>query len=69
MRAAAAELRTGDRLLLCSDGLYNPVGDAGMELILNASTSSEEALSVLIDSANLAGGPDNITAVLLEYVE
>jgi protein phosphatase len=69
MRAAAVELHAGDRLLLCSDGLYNPVGDVGMELMLNASVNSEEALSVLIDSANLAGGPDNITAVLLEYSE
>lgn len=69
MRASEVELQASDRLLLCSDGLYNPVGDAGMELILNASTTSDEALSVLIDSANLAGGPDNITAVLLEYVE
>jgi len=69
MRATEVVLRSGDRLLLCSDGLYNPVSDAGMELILNASTTSDEALSVLIDSANLAGGPDNITAVLLEYSE
>jgi len=56
----------GDILLLCSDGLYGPIGDQGIARILEASgTSLVAAVAGLIDAANAAGGPDNITAVLV----
>jgi protein phosphatase len=57
----------GDWILLCSDGLYGPVGDPAITLMLSASGSPNEAARNLIDAANQAGGPDNITVVLLEY--
>ncbi|MCI8649900.1 MAG: Stp1/IreP family PP2C-type Ser/Thr phosphatase [Anaerotruncus sp.] len=52
------------RLLLCSDGLYNyaPPDD---HLDLITSCVSEQDLWLLIDEANKAGGPDNITAVIV----
>jgi len=61
-----APFETGDVLLLCSDGLYDPIGDDGIARVLvEAGANLSAAVAGLIDSANLAGGPDNITAVLI----
>lgn len=56
-------LRAGDRLLLCSDGLSNAVDDS--EILRGAAEADVAAACArLIDAANEAGGPDNITVVL-----
>ena len=56
-------IRKGDTFLLCSDGLSGPLGPK--ELGAVASTfPPEEACQLLIDLANLAGGPDNITVLV-----
>lgn len=55
----------GDRFLLCSDGLSGPVTDKEIGAML-ASMPPEQAAQALIDLANLRGGPDNITAIVLE---
>lgn len=60
-------LQPGDLLLLCSDGLHGPVGDAEIEKILAQPISLEARCHYLIEAAKAAGGPDNITTVLLEY--
>ncbi len=60
-------LERGDKVLLCSDGLYNPVPHATIAGILGEPGSAEQRVERLIDCANAAGGPDNITVVLLEY--
>ncbi len=61
-------LDAGDLLLLCSDGLHGPLGDEGIARVLGApSTGLEATASALIDAANAAGGPDNITVVLVRY--
>ena len=52
------------RLLLCTDGLYNYAPpEEHMELITTC--ASEQDIFLLIDEANKAGGPDNITAVVV----
>jgi protein phosphatase len=57
----------GDRYLLCSDGLFGVVPDEQLaELMGNRSVPLEEICGRLIDAANDAGGPDNITAMLLQ---
>jgi serine/threonine protein phosphatase PrpC len=58
-------LQPGSRLLLCSDGLWEPVVEARMLEILRASPDPQEACRNLITEANVNGGPDNITAVLV----
>ncbi len=55
-------IRASDRLLLCSDGLTNAISDD--EILKLAMGDPREAASLLIDAANAAGGPDNITVVL-----
>jgi serine/threonine protein phosphatase PrpC len=59
------DLKPGDQVLLCSDGLTEPVGDQAIEELLISHDDGDAACRALIDAANQAGGPDNITAVLL----
>ena len=61
----AVELHKGDRILLCSDGLWSMVEDAELEKTLLQSATAEEACSNLVHQANEAGGRDNITAVTI----
>jgi PPM family protein phosphatase len=59
------ELVPGDQLMLCSDGLTDAVDDARLAEILGAGLDGQSTCQALIDAANAAGGPDNITVVLL----
>lgn len=59
-------LPPGSRLLLCSDGLSGVVPEQEMGQIIAAAATPQEACQRLVEAANLAGGPDNITAVLIE---
>jgi serine/threonine protein phosphatase PrpC/DNA-binding beta-propeller fold protein YncE len=61
----ALDLRPGDRILLCSDGLHGLVDDATLAAILTDYPDPAAACQTLIDAANHAGGPDNITAVVV----
>jgi protein phosphatase len=57
----------GDRYLLCSDGLFGVVADESIAAVVgDRSATLEEICGRLIDAANAAGGPDNITAMLLQ---
>ncbi len=55
-------LQEGDTFLLCSDGLSGQVKDEEIGAIL-AVLGPQDAVRVLVDMANLRGGPDNITAI------
>jgi protein phosphatase len=56
----------GDRLLLCSDGLWDMVNEEEMSDIVTKALSPQAACDALIVAANQAGGRDNITVILLE---
>jgi protein phosphatase len=60
------EVRPGDRLLLCSDGLHGVVPPDRLETILKKAKPLAETCQLLVDAANAAGGPDNITVVMLQ---
>jgi PPM family protein phosphatase len=62
------EARAGDRYLLCSDGLSDPVSD---ETILEALQIPDVAESAyrLIELALRGGGPDNVTVVVADVVD
>jgi PPM family protein phosphatase len=62
---SVVELRPGDRILLSSDGLHGVVDEAALAQILDAHPDPDKACAALIDAANQAGGPDNITAVVI----
>jgi len=59
------ELQDGGQVLLCSDGLTEAVDDDQIAQLLSAGPDGNAACQALIDAANAAGGPDNITVVLL----
>lgn len=56
-------LHEGDRILLCTDGLWGMVDDEEIHAILKEAETPEEACDELVSQANRAGGKDNITAV------
>jgi PPM family protein phosphatase len=58
-------IKAADRYLLCSDGLTGPLNPSLIGMIL-ASLSPEDAAQTLVDLANLLGGPDNITVLVVE---
>ena len=56
-----------ERYLLCSDGLFSVVPDEQIAALLGTpGVPLEDVCQKLIDAANAAGGPDNITALVLE---
>ena len=59
------ELTPKDRLLLCSDGLSSVVPDARIAALLTAHAEPAAACDALVAEANDAGGPDNVTALVV----
>jgi len=59
-----ANLKAGDSVLLCSDGLSKYVPEGEIAGILEREASVEGVARRLIDAANAAGGSDNITVVV-----
>jgi PPM family protein phosphatase len=61
-------LKSNSLVLICSDGLHGVIDAPAIESIVRRGrngTSLEEGCRQLIDAAKQAGGPDNITAVLI----
>jgi len=63
------ELAPGDRLLLCSDGLTGMVQAETIAATLRREEDPARAAAALIDAANVAGGEDNITAVVVAVTD
>jgi len=61
-------LELGDTFLLCSDGLSGQLKDEELGSLLLA-LPPEDAVRAMIDMANLRGGPDNITAIVVRVRE
>jgi len=59
----------GDRYLLCSDGLPAVVPDATIRDLLTTAPAPDAAVHTLVDAANTAGGPDNVSCVVADVVE
>ena len=58
------DLRPGDSLLLCTDGLTRHVSDERIAELLGRTTDAETACRELVDEALAGGGQDNVTVVL-----
>jgi protein phosphatase len=59
---------TGDRYLLCSDGLSAVVPAEAITSVLSTIADPDEAVMKLISLANEGGGPDNITCIVADVV-
>jgi PPM family protein phosphatase len=60
------DLRTGDRYLICSDGLSPVVSSEVIGAVLAAAANPAEAIRQLVALAEEAGGPDNISAIVID---
>lgn len=60
------ELMPDEKVLLCSDGLSNMITDDEIYAIVNRELSLDQRAEALIEAANLSGGRDNITVILIE---
>ena len=60
------DIQPGDRLLICSDGLSGVVPMERLSDIIGRMNPLDQTCQELIDAANQAGGPDNITAAMLQ---
>jgi protein phosphatase len=58
------ELEEGDRLLLCTDGLFKAVKEAEILELLKAQPEDQKACDALVAAANANGGPDNVTVAI-----
>ena len=67
VEAHAVEVRAGDRLLLCSDGLTEMVTDDVIAATLRAELEPEAACTKLVAQANEAGGRDNVTVLIVRF--
>jgi protein phosphatase len=63
------ELAPGDRLVLCSDGLTDMVRPEQIAAVLRREDDPTRAATALVDAANLAGGVDNITVVVVAVTD
>jgi len=54
-----------DTYLICSDGLWGCVTDEAIAATVNSEPDLESACHALVDAANRAGAPDNVTALLV----
>lgn len=60
-------LRRGDILVLCSDGLSGQVGKDEIARVISEEKDLVQACRALIERANEAGGPDNITVIIARF--
>jgi len=60
-------LESGDRLLLCSDGLTGMLSEKQISSELKKTVSPKAVCRYLVDAANAAGGKDNITVVVADW--
>jgi serine/threonine protein phosphatase PrpC len=57
----------GCQLLLCSDGLWGVIPESELAYMLSTSQVPQVVCQSLINSANEAGGPDNISAIIVRF--
>jgi serine/threonine protein phosphatase PrpC len=60
------ELGQGERLLVCCDGLWEMLRNEGIEDILLAEADPQTACDLMVHQANLAGGTDNISVIIVQ---
>lgn len=65
----AIDLRGGETILLCSDGLTEMVPDLEIASVLDADGGLDAKAGTLIDLANASGGRDNVSVILLHVQE
>lgn len=60
---------TGDRIVLCSDGLVDEVGDPDIATVLQQHSGPQECAEALVMVANANGGRDNTTVIVVDILD
>jgi protein phosphatase len=68
MSLCVIEMAKGDQLVLCSDGLHGVIQEENLIETLESGKTLPEKCHYLIEAAKAAGGPDNVTVVLIQSV-
>lgn len=63
----AVTLEEGDKILICSDGLWGDIDDQDMESIMNTYDDPRLAARELVRASHSGGGKDNVTLVLVDF--
>lgn len=58
-------VKDGDRLLICSDGLTSMIEDGEIQAVMNRISDPQQCASTLVDGAIAAGGLDNVTVIVV----
>ncbi len=58
--------RSGDRYILCTDGLSTPVPHTEIHDLASSGDAPHELVARLVEAANRRGGPDNVAAVVMD---
>jgi protein phosphatase len=59
-------IESGDRMLVCSDGLWSAVDDSTIRRVLQTMRDPQAAADALVDTATHAGGSDDVTVVVVD---
>jgi serine/threonine protein phosphatase PrpC len=59
-------LAPGDRIIVCSDGLWEMVRSEGIEEVMLREPDPQAACELLVSHANMAGGDDNISVIVVQ---
>ena len=62
-------VRTGDRIVLCSDGLVDEVADVEIGKVLGQHSDPQETAEALVMVANTNGGRDNTTVIVVDVLD
>ncbi len=63
------DVRQGDRVIVCSDGLNTMLRDRDIERVARSQSDPQRAAEALVNAANDAGGEDNITVVIVDVLD
>jgi protein phosphatase len=64
----SVEMKPSDQILLCSDGLHGVLNEKTLGETLHSEKTLPEKCHYLVEAAKSAGGPDNVTVVLIQLV-
>lgn len=63
------KLQINDVIILCSDGLWGEIGDPAIQEVLGTEENPLTAIEKMVELANQTGGPDNITAIVIQVAD
>lgn len=69
VESRVVDVRSGDVLLLCSDGLTTVLDESAITRVLSETVDLHAAAAALVEAANAEGGPDNVTVLLVRVTD